>query len=351
MTNNDHIKYKNLSETWIVAQRVQLRDRNQLPGLFQDLKQGVPDEAIAGPPFCIIQFVSSVTDGYDAEICYPVEKAFGEASEMARLLPGREVLSLTHQGPIEELGASYRTLYSWTTERGIVSDEFGQEVYLNQEKLDQIELQFVIHPWEKLLEGHLSRVLGEEGANQIISGSEALTVSSTVAERFDWVCSAVTKLDDTASEGEKYEVLSRCAHVFPARQISKLREVYLEAKEQSGDMLDAVDAVIDFMAEDPGWVDRPRRDGYTIFDSKSPRDPAGCEKAESREEKRKAYCYCPLIRENLGGGMPAAFCYCGAGWYRQQWEGAIGGPVEVEIVRSLLKGDDRCEFAIKLPKE
>ena len=209
----------------------------------------------------------------------------------------------------------------------------------------------MIHPWEKLLDGHLLRVLGEEDAIQISSGREALTVSSTLAERFDWVCGAVTKLDNTASEGEKYEVLSRCAHVFPAGQISKLREVYLEAKEQRGNMLDAVDAVIDFMAEDPGWGERPRRDGYTIFSSKNPRDPAGYEKAESPEEKKKAYCFCPLIRENLGAGMPAAFCYCGAGWYRQQWEGAIGGQVKVEIVRSLLIGDDQCEFAITLPEE
>jgi len=49
--------------------------------------------------------------------------------------------------------------------------------------------------------------------------------------------------------------------------------------------------------------------------------------------------------------MPPTFCYCGAGWYRQQWEGAVGKPVQIEIVDSLLKGDDRCTFAIRLPDE
>jgi predicted hydrocarbon binding protein len=49
--------------------------------------------------------------------------------------------------------------------------------------------------------------------------------------------------------------------------------------------------------------------------------------------------------------MPTAFCYCGAGWYRQQWEGAIGRPVTIEIVKSVLKGDEVCQFAIQLPED
>jgi predicted hydrocarbon binding protein len=49
--------------------------------------------------------------------------------------------------------------------------------------------------------------------------------------------------------------------------------------------------------------------------------------------------------------MPPSFCYCGAGWYRRQWEGAIDRPVTIEIVKSILKGDDVCQFAIHLPHE
>jgi effector-binding domain-containing protein len=351
MAKDDQIRHKNLSETWIVSQRVQLRDRSQLPGLFQELEANLPAGSIAGPPFCVIQFITSITDGYDAEICIPVGEAFGQASEVARLLPKREVLSLIHQGPIEELGGSYRSLYAWAAERGVISDEFCQEIYLDSVELNEIEIQFVIHPWERLLEGHLSRVLGEEGARRVASGREALTAYSSLAERFQWVQSALTNLESAAGEGASYEILSRCAHVFPAGQIAKLRAVYLEAEKKSGDMLEAVDDVIDFMAEDPGWGEGARREGYTIYSSKKPRDPAGYEKAETPEEKRKAYCFCPLIRENLDGGMPPSFCYCGAGWFRQQWEGATGESVKIEIIRSLLKGDDQCEFAITLPEE
>jgi predicted hydrocarbon binding protein len=49
--------------------------------------------------------------------------------------------------------------------------------------------------------------------------------------------------------------------------------------------------------------------------------------------------------------MSITFCFCGAGWFRQQWEGAIGKPVRIEVVKSVLKGDDVCQFAIHLPED
>jgi hypothetical protein len=348
MVNCDQVQYKEVDQTWIAFRKMKLEDRNLLPGLFLDLKRDIPEKVITGPPFCIIQFVTSVTDGFDAEICLPVQAAFGEISDNTRLLPSREVLAWVHEGPIAELGSSYRTLYAWAAERGIISDEFCQEIYPDQEELTGIEIQFVIHPWEELLEGHLSRVLGEESARQVAPGREALNAYSSLADRFQWVHTAVTNLNKAAGEGDCYEVLSSCAHVFPASQIAKLREVFQEKEKETGDFLKSVDAVIDFMASDPGWGEGARRDGYTIYSAKNPRDPAGFEKAETVEEKRKAYCFCPLIRENLDAGMPPVFCYCGSGWYRQQWEGATGRPVKIEILHSLLKGDDLCEFAITL---
>ena len=105
------------------------------------------------------------------------------------------------------------------------------------------------------------------------------------------------------------------------------------------------------MANDPGWGEKPRREGHIIYSSKNPRDPGGYEKAENLPEKRKAYCYCPLVRDSLDKGMPPFFCYCGSGWYRQQWEGAIGRPVRIKIVASVLTGDEVCTFAIYLPDD
>ena len=105
------------------------------------------------------------------------------------------------------------------------------------------------------------------------------------------------------------------------------------------------------MHEDPTWHEKPRREGNVIYVRKIPFDSKNYGKAADRDEKRKHYRHCPMVRNHLDNGIFAAFCYCGSGWYRQQWEGILRKPVGVKILKSLLKGDDTCEFAIHLPVE
>lgn len=351
MLSSADIVIKTIPETRVVSRRTHLKNRADLPGLLRELQQGIPSQHVTGPPFCILQFISSLTEGYDAELCFPVSQECQAGLDRTRITPEMEVLSLTHRGEAQDLGESYRKLYAWAAGRGIISDEFCREVYPDPETAGQgeIEIQFVVHPWESLLTRHLQEILGEEKALLVAPGREELDLTSPLEERFLWVRGAVEKMESLFGDRECYQVLSRCAHVFPPRQISKLREVYLEAEGRTGNTLAAVDAVIDFMGEDPGWGQRPQRDGFTVLSSKKPRDPEGYQQAVTPEEKKRAYCFCPLLRQHLQEDMPPCFCYCGAGWYRQQWEGALGQPVKIRITRSLLRGDDRCEFAIELP--
>jgi predicted hydrocarbon binding protein len=50
----------------------------------------------------------------------------------------------------------------------------------------------------------------------------------------------------------------------------------------------------------------------------------------------------------MGEAVPPSFCHCSTSWDRQLWEGVLGRPVEVEVVKSLLKGDERCVHAFRL---
>ena len=92
-------------------------------------------------------------------------------------------------------------------------------------------------------------------------------------------------------------------------------------------------------------------EGDTIYAAKKPRDAKAHAEAQSDLERRQAYCYCPLVRTKMDQDMPLDFCNCGAGWFRQQWEGATGKPVTMEIVQSVLRGDEKCEFAVHLAKD
>jgi effector-binding domain-containing protein len=346
------VKHKRLEDTLVATRRLNVKSRNELTEALIEVKSQLSEENIAGPGFCIIRFVTSVTEGYDAELGFPVREAVEKGEVKTRTLPGMDVLSLVHRGTAEDLGRSYGNLFGYAYERGLISDEFCLEVYPDSdEEGSGIEIQFVVHNWSDLLAENLARVLGINAIHEVMEGIDELSFESTTEERFHWVKGAIERLEGLASEEEIYDVVSSCAHVFPRGQIEKLKAVFDEVKARTGDGLAAVDAVIDFMGKDPGWGERPRREGTVVYSSKKPRDPEGYEKAETDLERRKAYCFCPLVREHLDGGMPVSFCYCGAGWYRQQWEGAIGKPVRVEIVGSILKGDSLCEFAIRLPED
>jgi effector-binding domain-containing protein len=345
------IEHKKLDDTLVATRHLIIGGRQELSAILKELAQNIPRAYIAGPGFCIFQFVTSVKEGFDVEVGFPVNKAVQTAEIKSRTLPAMEVLSLVHKGPIERLNESYRKLYASASAHGLISDEFSQEIYLdlNDPEESEIELRFVLHHWNNLLARNLNRVVGQEAGQKVMWGSDDLTLESTNDERFRWVKGAMERLNGLADEGQTYDIVSSCAHVFPRVQIEKLRAVYEDARAKTDDALKAVDAVIEFMDQDPGWGERPLREGKVIYSSKAPRDPKGYEEAESEAEKKKAYCFCPLVRNHLDQGMPATFCYCGAGWYRQQWEGATGKPVRVEIVKSIVQGDAVCQFAIHLP--
>lgn len=313
------IEPKIVGATLVAAVRQPVADRKQLSAVLAKVRAAIPPELIDGPGFCIFRWVTSVTDGFDVEIGYPVRSPFDSQAVTLRTDPAMQVLSLVHHGPIETLRDTQRLLFGAAANLGIASDEFMREVYLDENPLDQsIEVQFVLHDWPGLLQHHASRVLGEPCASELTAGEHELTLDGGVGQRFDWVKGVLGRLERVADRQQTFDILSSCAHVYPVEQVAKLRQVYLRSMQELHDPLAAVDAVLDFMSSDPGWGDRPQREGRVIISSKQPRDPAGHAAATTKAERAKAYCFCPLIRTRLDQGMPVAFCYCGAGWFRQQ---------------------------------
>jgi predicted ArsR family transcriptional regulator len=57
-------------------------------------------------------------------------------------------------------------------------------------------------------------------------------------------------------------------------------------------------------------------------------------------------CYCGSVsraREPLS----ATYCTCSCGWYRQLFETLLEQPVEVDLLASIVQGDERCRFLIR----
>jgi len=58
-------------------------------------------------------------------------------------------------------------------------------------------------------------------------------------------------------------------------------------------------------------------------------------------------CGCPLVRSGLIELHPVQ-CYCSQGLMETIFSQAAGRPVEVELKRTIGRGDEVCEFSVKL---
>lgn len=95
------------------------------------------------------------------------------------------------------------------------------------------------------------------------------------------------------------------------------------------------------------------RRGDRIFKIKIPYSPK--QFLQEKDPSMRAYyaCHCQLVRTALRDGRPKVspnFCYCSAGYEKLHFDVIFGQPVEAEVLETLLKGDPRCRFSIKIPK-
>jgi hypothetical protein len=334
----------------VAFRRFNLKEREEILPAIQALAVDIPAGLVNGVPYCILQYFSSYPEGYEVEVGFPVTQAFEHERIQCKTSPALEVLAIRHAGPPETLQETKSKLRAFTSEHCLISDEFLREEYPEwQDAQGDIEAQFVIHNWNARLDRSLARVVGDEVRDQIMQGADEIGLETSPELRFEWTRSAMERLEALADDFQRYDVVSACAHVYPPAQLEKLHQVYTKARSQSADPMQAVDAVLAFMAADPGWGEKGmHREGRRIFHKKGPMDAEAYARAKADAEKRAAYCFCPVIRTRLAQGMPLTYCYCGSGWYRQQWEAATGKPVRVEVAGSVLKGDEACSFVVHL---
>ncbi len=96
------------------------------------------------------------------------------------------------------------------------------------------------------------------------------------------------------------------------------------------------------------------RSGDNIYVTKMPFAPKHYLIEKSQVLKRYYACHCPLARSTIldtKTKIPHIFCYCSAGFEKFGFDIIFCESVEVELLESALKGDMRCRFAIKIPRE
>ncbi len=339
-----NVIYKRTDDMLIASIRFQLEKRKELEPKFEKLGQHCKD-TICGPAFIIYHWGTGVSATFDIEAGFPVTQAIETDEIKSRVLKSEEVLSLVHKGPYKTLGDTEGKLYGYAIEHGLNPALCQREIYLKVDdehpEENETELHVVLHSWNDLLAENLERVLGAEARKEVMAGSDQVSAETSMDKRAQWIKSAMDRLDQLAGKEQRYDIVSSCAHIFPRERIDKLRAIYQQSQD--------VDKVLQTMCEDTFWFEEPIRKGNVIHATKNPFDSEAFKKAKTEAEKRRAYCHCNMIKNHLDE-MNVTFCHCGAGWYRQLWEGILEKPVRIELMKSLVKGDDVCQVAIHLPQ-
>lgn len=214
----------------------------------------------------------------------------------------------------------------------------------------------------------LDQHAGETIRQEVMQGSEGLSSASSRAEVIRWSQGAMERLQALVDEEAGRAIMAGCACQYPTAALQEMREVYgktgdvgqvhqmLQERFEAflRDTLELEEGVIDEVVR-RGWGLAGIRQGRTIIATKIPKSAylVPYLQEPDPDKRRQLYCHCPRIRDALQREetIPPLYCYCGAGYYQGIWEEILQEPVEVEVLKSVLQGDDVCTVAIYLPPE
>lgn len=222
--------------------------------------------------------------------------------------------------------------------------------------------------WLSKLSTCLQEAAGEETRLRVMAGSEVLSAVSSSAEVITWTKGAMERLEALVDGETASRVMTGCACHHSKEGLQAARRAY----EETGDLAaahrmlqrqfeaflrDSLGLREEYVREvvGRGWGLAGILEGNRILATKIPKSGnlvAYLEETDP-ERKRRYYCHCPRVRDALqtGDSLPAAYCYCGAGFYKGIWEEILQAAVEVEVLKSVLSGDDVCSIAVYLPLE
>ncbi len=134
-----------------------------------------------------------------------------------------------------------------------------------------------------------------------------------------WITSLMYSMDKNVDEETRAKILEQCGRRCQTQSlVQKARKIYKQSKN--------VDEFIDKFSQ---VYKNLHREGDNIYIT-YPR------------------CYCSFVNKIPNGKLSWTWCNCSRGWAKQLFEAALDRPVEVVLEKSIVHGDSKCRFRIKL---
>ena len=226
-----------------------------------------------------------------------------------------------------------------------------------------------------VLNERLGELVGETKRDEILPKEDLPPLGLSSAEKIDVTHTVLKKMKKVLTPEECKKVLVEVAHGLPQDFWQEEREKFLKAggideylhEKRTNAIAELekhrdegtlffnqyiTDDVVNFVRSRPDVLSGERR-GNTIYHTKIPYMVQ--EYLDAKDEKMKRYyaCHCAWARESIlkGNEVSSEFCYCSGSFTKRPWEAALDQPLEVELVKSVLKGDTECSFVIHFPDD
>lgn len=235
------------------------------------------------------------------------------------------------------------------------------------ELLDGAEVMDVLHE-------RLTEMVGEGLRDQILKRSDLPPLGLPSVEKIHVTRAITEKMVEVLDHETCTKVLTEIAHGLPKEFRKGERQRFMNAgsvneylrmkREDAINELEKCrdsgalfynqvinDEVVEFVKSRSDVLSGERR-GNSIYHTKIPYMTKEYLAESDEKMKRHHACHCAWARESILNDdvdVPPSFCHCSGGFTKQPWEAALDRPLEVEMVKSVLKGDLECSFVIHLP--
>lgn len=218
--------------------------------------------------------------------------------------------------------------------------------------------------WRDRFAENIEARAGKKTREQIMAGNEVSSGGRDRSHVIAWTVNAIQRLDHLLDITTRIDIMTGCACQYPKDELQDIKNVY----EETGDIRAAHqmlqekfivflrrtvgltgEVITDILGR--GWGLAGVMEGDAIIATKIPKSGFLKEylKESDPDKKRALYCHCPRVRtilENPGSALSTTYCYCGAGFYRGIWEEILGRRTTVELLKTVMQGDDVCQFKV-----
>jgi predicted hydrocarbon binding protein len=135
----------------------------------------------------------------------------------------------------------------------------------------------------------------------------------------NWITNLMDGLDNNVDKETLIKILEQCGRQCQSQSFIKKAKAIYEKSKNTDDFLNKLAQVYKHMHREGNKV-------YIVYPK----------------------CYCSQVNKIPKGKLSGTYCNCSRGWAKALFEGATGKPVEVNMKKSIINGDDQCKFEVIL---